>query len=280
VSVITGVVALALGGGGSLAQTLLGPASARQAGLGNAFAAVSDDAGGVFSNPAGMVQAERSEMLATGQLNSEAQEYGHLVVLQPAHDRLSATALAYRNLKTKSSVAPFRTQAFSYAFGQRVSPQASFGASINWVKGEDELAGLSDTGYSVDVGVMVDLPLVVPPFGRAVAAAVINNLNEPTVMANKLRRRTTIAAALRGEQSVGTIEVANVFNEPGPEREVRLGYELALAAGLKGRVGFITEGQIVTFGFSYGRGPFKVDYGLQSVSADEKINLLSASLSF
>ena len=126
----------------------------------------------------------------------------------------------------------------------------------------------------------VDLPLEIPPFGKAVAGAVVSNINEPTVMATKLRRTTTVGVALRGEQSVATVEVANPFSDPGPKREVRAGYELALVQNLVGRVGYITEGKILTFGFSYRSGSVAVDYGLASVTSDQNVNLLSASMRF
>jgi len=54
---------------------------------------------------------------------------------------------------------------------------------------------------------------------------------------------------------------------------------MQLGAGLAGRAGYISEGEIVTFGFSYRAGKFGVDYALASVAAED-VNLVGARFVF
>jgi hypothetical protein len=109
---------------------------------------------------------------------------------------------------------------------------------------------------------------------------VVSNANEPTVMARKLYRVTTVGAALRPVDSLlVAADVYNVFGDPGSETELRLGAEMQLGGNLVGRAGYISKGEILTFGFGYVSGKVGVEYALANM-ASEKVNLVGIRAAF
>jgi hypothetical protein len=260
------------------AQLLVGYESARQLGMGRAYVAVSDDAGGVFSNPAGLASAGGAGGVAMGQVNSEAQRSGNAAYVAASADGMAASALGYRFIETKDA-APFETEGATYGFGQMVSTDTALGAALNWWKANEKSLALEDTGWSVDVGVLAGLPVMIGA-DRLRVGLVVNSVNQPTIMGRELQRTATVGVAARPVKGVlVAADVFNVFDDPGASREVRLGAEVEVAPRMAARVGYITEGEIVTFGFSYMASKFGVDYALANLEAED-VNLLGVRFAF
>jgi len=279
VGLMATALAVLLVAGAANAQLIVGFESARQLGMGRAYAAVSDDAGGIFSNPAGMVGAKGAGASASAQVNSDIQDSASAAYIAPSGDGLSATAFSFRYFKDKGTVSGYETETegIGYAFGQSVQTDLSVGGGFHWWKGSQ--LGLSDSGWSVDAGLLLQLPLPVGVDGLKVGA-VVSNINEPTVMAQKLYRVTTVGAALRPvDKLLVAADVYNVFDDPGSETELRVGAEFQLGGNLVARGGYISEGEIVTFGFGYRAGSLGVEYGLATF-ASENVNLVGVRAAF
>jgi hypothetical protein len=266
------------------------PTGARQAGLGNAFTAIADDAYAAYYNPAGLVQMNRSEFTASyerlyaGLSDGSQIARSYIGYVHPLK-KSSALGISYLSLDL-SGLYSESTIAFSYAyalqerwnlganikllrksFGSDAYTQSAInsdtGASLNAPDPLFAKNGTSKSAASFDLGTQYRISKIYA-LGFSILNANSPNMALSSSDSDPVSAIYKFGIARRTKTSSIDAEVSR-RQFTGDDYRLNLGGErwYQSGVGMRGGLGFGSRSyQITSLGFSYRWGNMEVDYAL------------------
>jgi hypothetical protein len=277
-------------------------AGARALGMGSAFTAVSDDATGIFWNPAGLARLSRREAGAMHTEWSTGVRYDHLVYAHPSRWGTFAGGVAFldqgdleRRGDGRENLGGFQAQdsSLNVSFSRPLSSMSAYGVGAKWIRqriGEEEASGPAlDAGFVRRIGSGFQAGLAVQNAGPG-----LKFINE------KFALPLSISAGLQCHHGGGLTLAADV-RRLVPERRttVGVGTEYWLLDRVALRAGYLSSssstslgttadssaailgrGVGVNMGFGLRLGGAQMDYALIPSSAFGDTHHLSFSAKF
>lgn len=246
--------------------------SSRARGMGGAWAASGDDATAVAYNPALLVDVERMSVAVT-YLKPNQQSFESLAYAAFSFPvwRKQKMAVAMRNFGVDYQGANLEnetTLTFSHAFTvlRDIHSRLYVGYCLNAYMlefGATQTMDLgSETTFGLDIGILGVLR------ERTRLGLFLRNVNEPSV--GKYRSEPIpqwLTAAVSYQPYYGVLTELDIRTMRGEDVEFLVGMQFAVMEMLDLRVGFQTEPNTLTGGFTVKVRGFEVDYAYSSHSA-------------
>jgi hypothetical protein len=238
----------------------------RARGLGGSYAGISDDAIGVFYNPAGLVNLESLDLYASafelwGQGFLRINAFAAAMPLE----RFGTVGVGYNDFRVEvddATLSVERTVSFSHGLRlmEDISSSISFGYSVSIYNVDYPTRSVSDadlgseTTFGIDMGVQAKLR------DRTTAGVFFKNVNNPEIgdPATDLSRRVSGGVAYRPYE--GVITAGEIEKSLGEDVQFRGGVEFEVAPVLTLRFGGSSKPNLFDVGAGVQWSGVKVDF--------------------
>lgn len=264
------LAALGLSAGTAYAFFESVPVSARQRAMGDAGAAVTDGAWGVFLNPAQIAETEGGQVGAS-YVRPFGLDFTDRITAAaglPWDTRLGRFALGVSHFKvglrdTTLSKETRITLAQGLTLFEDMHSKVSFGWSFNLYDVDlgQTVGGInpgSDTAFSFDLGLLLTV------HRRTRIGILIHNITQPTIGIDEEELPQRLIAGISYEPYTGVITTFEFRNEMDHDIQYRGGAEAAVLGEFFLRAGVETDPNRVSAGFGYGREGFTLNYGFST----------------
>jgi hypothetical protein len=252
---------------------------ARSVGMGEAHAAIASDASATYYNPAGLAEAEKTNILAMHKEWIQDVRTEFLGVNVPFKEfalglSINTTSISDIQLRTRPGPpeGTFSSHDFagSLSIARRIAPQVSLGVSFKFLY--EKIFVDEASGYGVDIGALYKAPIEGLRFA-AVASNVgsMGSLKTEDIRLPSLLRIGSAyirdVDALHSTLTLGA-DILKVFREDNAH--LHTGVEVSYQELVSFRVGYLTgyETRAFTAGLGLQRGIFRLDYGFSPQSQD------------
>lgn len=246
----------------------------RQAAMGFTNSAVSDNAGLLFGNPAGLawIYGDSGEMGRS--LNRGTWHVDYIGFISPKSAETTIGGVSYlrhNDLTTGSALSRW-----GMAVGQRLTTRLALGLNLGAISGSMP-GSARQSRIAADAGFLYNMAGDRPVGAKTgmVAGLLVQNITQPNVGNLVVPRVVTAGVAGYGPRdTLLTGEFYNLFNAGNAGgRGVRIGFESKLAAGFVGRAGFITKNSIFTFGGAYRAAGWDVEYTFANLPSGKDLQM-------
>lgn len=230
--------------------------------LGGAFVALSDDASATNTNPAGLVQLQKTELIASysNMYNADGLFRGHLAMATPVE--VSAVGLSFNRLSLPGI---YDEDIFSLALARQLSDHISVGISIKLLT--NEVYNFNASFYkgrkyltTYDIGILYQLT------DSWIFGLSGYDLNEPLIAEGE-KNNSFLKVGVRYHPFESGLVV---FDYDTFEREIAVGFEVVVGELLPLRLGL--KNLKPTFGFGIEHKFINFDFAILS---DKNLGLLS-----